>query len=177
MGDTVIAVLPASNHMTGWSITMCQVVFLLESYPVTPLQCADGWVYLAKHVAKADSGTCGPHTGSSPLHLVLAFWRAALSHSSRPRASLPQGEDQMGINSFVLLWNGRLNISRYMVVLVLPDSCQMAVIVDDVKVRHSAVALLLPRLVFKVLQGHALREGVNTQDFGWLGQRTQRPKC
>lgn len=50
--------------------------------------------YLAKHVAKADSGTCGPHTGSSPLHLVLAFWRAALSHSSRPRASLPRGKER-----------------------------------------------------------------------------------
>lgn len=44
--------------------------------------------HLAKHVANADSGTCGPHTGSNPLHFVLAFWRAALSHSSRPRANL-----------------------------------------------------------------------------------------
>ena len=42
----------------------------------------------AKQVAKADSGTWGPQTGRSPLHLVLAFCRAALSHSSRPRASL-----------------------------------------------------------------------------------------
>lgn len=44
--------------------------------------------YLAKQLAKADSGTEGPHSGRSPLHLVLAFWRAALSHSSRPRACL-----------------------------------------------------------------------------------------
>lgn len=42
----------------------------------------------AKQVAKADSGTWGPQTGRSPLHLVFAFCRAALSHSSRPRASL-----------------------------------------------------------------------------------------
>lgn len=60
------------------------------------------------------------------------------------------------------------NFSRYIMVL-LPDSCQMAVIVDYVKVRHSAVALLLARLVFEVLQGHTLCESVNTQDFGWLG--------
>lgn len=45
----------------------------------------------------------------------------------------------------------------------------MAVIVDYVKVRHSAVALLLARLVFEVFQGHTLCESVNTQDFGWLG--------
>lgn len=32
--------------------------------------------------------TCGPQIGKRPLHLVFAFWRAALSHSSRPRASL-----------------------------------------------------------------------------------------
>ena len=32
--------------------------------------------------------TCGPQIGSKPLHFVFAFWRAALSHSSRPRASL-----------------------------------------------------------------------------------------
>lgn len=51
----------------------------------------------------------------------------------------------------------------------VPDSCQMAVIVDNVKVRHSAVALLLAGLVFKVLQGHSLGESVNTQDFGRLG--------
>lgn len=44
----------------------------------------------------------------------------------------------------------------------------MAVIVDYVKVRHSAVTLLLARLVFKFLQGYTLCESVNTQDFGWL---------
>lgn len=58
--------------------------------------------YLAKQVANADSGTCGPHTGSSPLHFVLAFWRAALSHSSLPRASLMQVTNQCeskGLNS------------------------------------------------------------------------------
>ncbi len=46
--------------------------------------------YLARQVAKADSGTWGPHTGRSPLHFVLAFCSAALSHSSRPLASLIQ---------------------------------------------------------------------------------------
>jgi hypothetical protein len=44
--------------------------------------------HLAKQVAKADSGTWGPQTGRSPLHFVLAFCRAALSHSSRPLANL-----------------------------------------------------------------------------------------
>lgn len=65
-----------------------------------------------------------------------------------------------------------LNVSRFW---FLPDGCQMAVIVDYVKVRHSAVALLLARLVFKVIQGHTLCESVNTQDFGWL--ETQEPIC
>lgn len=46
-----------------------------------------------------------------------------------------------------------------------PDSCQVAVIVDYVKVRHSAVTLLLARFVLKVLQGHTLCECVNPQDF------------
>lgn len=50
----------------------------------------------------------------------------------------------------------------------LPDGCQVAVVVDNVKVRHSAVALLLARLVFKLLEGNALRVGVYAQDFGWL---------
>lgn len=53
---------------------------------------------------------------------------------------------------------------------MLPDSSQMAVVMDNVKVRHSAVALLLPGLVFKVLQEHSLCEGVNTQSFGRLDQ-------
>lgn len=61
-------------------------------------QCADLYFNLAKHVANADSGTCGPHTGSSPLHLVLAFWRAALSHSSRPRASLLRRKGKLKIS-------------------------------------------------------------------------------
>ena len=43
---------------------------------------------LARQAAKTDSCTCGPHKGSNPLHLVLAFCRVALSHSSRPRACL-----------------------------------------------------------------------------------------
>lgn len=49
----------------------------------------------------------------------------------------------------------------------------MAVIVDYVKVRHSAVALLLPGLVFKVLQGHTFCESVNTQDLRWLMKETK----
>lgn len=138
----------------------------------------DVWFYLAKHVANADSGTCGPHTGSSPLHLVLAFWRAALSHSSRPRASLTAGKrkiqssDCMEVNLYVkVMISGALFPStRSWWCLLVPDSCQMAVVVDYVKVRHSAVALLLAWLVFKVLQGHTLCESVNSQDFGWLGQ-------
>lgn len=44
----------------------------------------------------------------------------------------------------------------------------MAVVMDNVKVRHSAVALLLPGLVLKILQEHALCEGVNAQGFGRL---------
>lgn len=44
----------------------------------------------------------------------------------------------------------------------------MAVIVNYVKVRHSAVALLLAWLVLKIFQGHTLCESINTQDFGWL---------
>lgn len=59
------------------------------------LVCSSG-LYLAKHVAKADSGTFGPQTGSSPLHLVFAFWSKALSHSSRPRASLPTENTKIG---------------------------------------------------------------------------------
>lgn len=43
---------------------------------------------LAKQLAKADSGTCGPHKGRRPLHLVFAFCNAADSHSSRARANL-----------------------------------------------------------------------------------------
>lgn len=53
---------------------------------------------------------------------------------------------------------------------MLPDGGQMAVIMDNVKVRHSAVALLLPRFVFKILQEHTLCERVNPQGFGWLEQ-------
>ena len=34
---------------------------------------------------------------------------------------------------------------------MLPDGSQMAVVMYNVKVRHSAVALLLPRLVFELL--------------------------
>ena len=54
--------------------------------------------HLAKHVANTDSCTCGPHRGSSPLHLVLAFCRAALSHSSRPRACLHTKQTQTSTN-------------------------------------------------------------------------------
>lgn len=57
---------------------------------------------------------------------------------------------------------------------VLPDSCQVAVVVDNVKVRHCAVALLLARLVFKLLQGDALRVGVDAQHFRRLSQEGGR---
>ena len=43
--------------------------------------------------------TCGPQIGSRPLHLVLAFWSAALSHSSRPRASLVMKNDYTSLNN------------------------------------------------------------------------------
>lgn len=49
----------------------------------------------------------------------------------------------------------------------------MAVVVDNVEVRDGAVALLLSRLILKLLQGHSLGEGVNAQDFGWLQKRTR----
>jgi hypothetical protein len=49
-------------------------------------------LHLARQAAKTDSWTCGPHKGSNPLHLVLAFCRVALSHSSRPRACLKHFE-------------------------------------------------------------------------------------
>lgn len=128
-------------------------------------------LYLAKHVAKADSGTCGPQTGSSPLHLVFAFWSKALSHSSRPRASLPTENTKIGIKMKLTPFQNIINvIFNENWCLLLPDSSQMAVVMDNVKVRHSAVALLLPRLVFKLLQEHTLSERVNTQSFGWLEQ-------
>lgn len=60
--------------------------------------------------------------------------------------------------------------------MLLPDSCQMAVVVNYVKVRHSAVALLLARFVFIVLQGHTFCESVNPQDFGWLEKERQGPR-
>lgn len=44
--------------------------------------------HLARQLANCDSGTCGPQRGRRPLHLVLAFCNAALSHSSRPLACL-----------------------------------------------------------------------------------------
>lgn len=50
----------------------------------------------------------------------------------------------------------------------------MAVIVDYVEVGHSAVALLLARLVFKFLQNHTLCERVNPQNFGWLEQKKKK---
>lgn len=67
-----------------------------------------------------------------------------------------------------MMTRSTLNTSGYCAGLLLPDRCQMAVVVDNVKVRHSAVALLLARLVFKLLQGDALCVGVNAQNFGRL---------
>lgn len=57
-------------------------------------------IYLAKQLAKADSGTCGPHNGSKPLHRVFAFWSAALSHSSLPLASLREVVKQQEIDKY-----------------------------------------------------------------------------
>ena len=45
--------------------------------------------YLARAFEKSVSATSGPQMGKMPLHLVLAFCKAAFSHSSRPvRADL-----------------------------------------------------------------------------------------
>ena len=75
-----------------------------QVYACALVHCSE--LYLARHVAKADSGTCGPQTGSSPLHLVFAFWSKALSHSSRPRASLPEENTKISINiKLMLLYN------------------------------------------------------------------------
>ncbi len=49
-------------------------------------------MYLAKLLENAESDTDEPHMGSIPLQRVLAFWRVALSHSSRDRASLSRRE-------------------------------------------------------------------------------------
>ena len=60
--------------------THVELLRLLES---SILQLLNHW--------SSDSVGCitwGPQIGKRPLHLVFAFWRAALSHSSRPRASL-----------------------------------------------------------------------------------------
>ena len=43
--------------------------------------------------------TCGPQIGSRPLHLVLAFWSAALSHSSRRWASLVKKNYYSSLNN------------------------------------------------------------------------------
>lgn len=131
-----------------WPVHSCRYVLCLWARHELTRECyvkASAWVivcarictqsrpYLAKHVAKADSGTCGPQTGSSPLHLVLAFWRRALSHSSRPRASLSVGgkkkvrknenwPDSKTSERFLKII---LNISRYWMLFVttwqLPD--------------------------------------------------------
>lgn len=54
----------------------------------------------------------------------------------------------------------------------IPDSCQVAVVVHDVEVRHCAVALLLAGLVLKLLERHTLGEGVNAQHLGGLQGHT-----
>lgn len=80
-----------------------------------------------------------------------------LSSTSQPAARMwrgnHDGEVRPGMGKGTTDNNGRGQ--------ALPDSCQVAVVVNNVKVRHSAVALLLARLVFKLLQRDALCVGVN----------------
>lgn len=50
----------------------------------------------------------------------------------------------------------------------LPDGSQVAIVVHDVEVRHAAVALLFPGLIFHLLQGYPLGECINAQDLRGL---------
>lgn len=59
------------------------------------------------------------------------------------------------------------------VCVCVPDSSEVAVIVDYVKVRDSAIALLLAWFVLKLLQSHTLRKCVDTQDLSRLCRETQ----
>ena len=60
---------------------------------------------------------------------------------------------------------------------LLPDRSQVTVVVDYVKVRHGAVALLFPGLILKLLQGDPLGVGVDTQHLGRLrGKRKKERK-
>lgn len=54
----------------------------------------------------------------------------------------------------------------------LPDSSKVAVIVDYVKVRDSAIALLFAGFVLKLFQSHTLRKRVDTQDLRRLCRET-----
>ena len=111
--------------------------------------------YLAKQLANADSGTCGPHRGSSPLHLVLAFCSAALSHSSRTLACLKIQSLEM--NTFIveccvpraILRNLKYSETGTFVPRKIkaysPYCCHVAIDVHDVEVRHGTVTLSFPR--------------------------------
>lgn len=55
----------------------------------------------------------------------------------------------------------------------LPDGSQVTVVVHNVEVGHSAVALLFPGLILHLLQGYPLSEGINAQDLRGL-QRQHR---
>ena len=55
-------------------------------------------LYLARLLENAESDTEGPHMGNIPLQRVLAFWRVALSHSSRDRANLSREREREGNN-------------------------------------------------------------------------------
>ena len=68
---------------------------------------------LARQVAKADSGTCGPHSGSRPLHLVFAFCSSALCHSSLPRACLKTNKNQDNEEQIILVFVLRCDVSRF----------------------------------------------------------------
>ena len=78
-------------------VVICKLILSVEGF----------CMYLAKLLANAESviwkktkvsgssldqkwywHTLGPQMGMRPLHLVLAFWSMALSHSSLPLASL-----------------------------------------------------------------------------------------
>ena len=106
----------------------------------------EGPAYLARQLAKAGSGTCGPHSGSRPLQRVLAFCSAAVSHSSRVRASLYEckyvHKHQLKANPNIQQhtetersWKPAASIWAG-----LPDSGEVTVDVNDVEVCHGGVA-------------------------------------
>lgn len=70
--------------------------------------------------------------GIRPLHLVLAFCKTALSHSSLPRASLEsEGEES----------EREADVMHESVFLNSLDGRRVAVVVNDIEVGHCADSL------------------------------------